>query len=234
MTDTNTDLFHIMYTCRSMRRLKPDPVPDELIYQILDAGVRAPSGGGVQAWRFVVVTDPEIRSQIAKVYQRGWDIAEKNYLDAGAKMDGNMRAARYLADHFAEVPVMLFACLRTRKIHAQRLAGPNAINFARLLGGSVFPAIQNILLACRALGLGATLTGVTCQYEDEVRKILSLPDSITTYGLITIGYPMGKFGPVSRELVEQVTWRDHHGTPFTRPVGYVAPAPVGKNERAEQ
>ena len=71
MTDTNTDLFHIMYTCRSMRRLKPDPVPDEVIYQILDAGIRAPSGGGVQAWRFMVVTDPDIRRQIAAVYQRG-------------------------------------------------------------------------------------------------------------------------------------------------------------------
>jgi nitroreductase len=233
MTDTNTDIFHIMYTCRSMRRLKPDPVPDEVIYQILDAGVRAPSGGGVQAWRFMVVTDPDIRGQIAKIYQRGWDIAEKNYLEAGAKMDGNMRAARYLADHMAEVPVMLFACLRTRKIHAQRLAGPNAVNFARLLGGSVFPAIQNILLACRALGLGATLTGVTCQYETEVRQILGLPDSITTYGMITIGYPMGKFGPVSREPVEQVTWKDRHGTPFARPAGYVAPAPVGEGKKKD-
>ena len=150
MTDTNTDLFHTMYTCRSMRRLKPDPVPDEVLYQILDAGIRAPSGGGVQAWRFMVVTDPDIRRQIAAVYQRGWDIAEKRYLEAGAAMDGNMRAARYLSDHMAEVPVMLFACLRMRKIHAQRLAGPNAADFARLLGGSIFPAVQNILLACRA------------------------------------------------------------------------------------
>ena len=210
----DTDLFHVMYTCRSMRRLKPDPVPDEIIYKILDAGIHAPSGGGVQAWRFLVVTDPDIKQQIAEIYRRGWDIAEKRYLAAGAKMDGNMRAARYLADHMAEVPVMLFACLRTRKLHQQRLAGPNAIDFARLLGGSIYPAVQNILLACRALGLGATLTGVTCQYEDEVRQILSLPDSVTTYGMITMGYPMGKFGSVSRVPVEQVTWKNRYGTPF--------------------
>jgi nitroreductase len=88
-----------------------------------------------------------------------------------------------------------------------------------------------MLLACRALGLGATLTGVTCQYEDEVRKILSLPDSITTYGMITIGYPMGKFGPVSREPVEQVTWKDRYGTSFNRPREYTPPAPVGEEKK---
>jgi nitroreductase len=231
MADNHTDLFHIMYTCRSMRRLKPDPVPEELIYQILDAAVRAPSGGGVQAWRFLAVTDPAIKQQIGVIYQRGWDIAEKNYLEAGAKLDGNMRAARYLADHIAEVPVMLFACLRKRAIHAKRLAGPNGLDFARLLGGSIFPAVQNILLACRALGLGATLTGVTCQYEDEVRKILGLPDHITTYGMITIGYPMGKFGPVSRVPVEEVAWQNQYGIPLQRPTGYVVPAVVGEESK---
>ena len=76
MTD-NTDVFHIMHTCRSMRRLKPDPVPDEVIYQVLDAGIRAPSGGGVQAWRFIVVTDPDLKQKIAELYLRGWRIADK-------------------------------------------------------------------------------------------------------------------------------------------------------------
>ena len=105
------------------------------------------------------------------------------------------------------------------------------IDFARLLGGSIFPAVQNILLACRALGLGATLTGVTCQYETEVRQILGLPDSIITYGMITIGYPMGKFGPVSREPVEQVAWKDRYGTSFNRPQKYTPPAPVGEEKK---
>jgi nitroreductase len=159
----NNDIFHVIYTCRSMRRLKPDPVPDELIYQVLDAGIRAPSGGGVQAWRFVVVTDPEIKRQIAEIYQHGWRIAEKRYAEAGASLteDKNMRAAAYLAEHMAEVPVMLFACLRARRLHTERLAAPNAANFIRIMGGSIYPAVQNILLACRALGLGATLTSIT-------------------------------------------------------------------------
>jgi nitroreductase len=216
---TDNDIFYIMHTCRSMRRLKPDPVPDELIYKILDAGIRAPSGGGVQAWRFMVVTDPEIKRQIAEIYLRGWRIAEKRYAEAGASLteDKNMRAATYLAEHMAEVPVMLFACLRARRMHVERLAAPNATNFIRIMGGSVYPAIQNILLACRALGLGATLTSITTQYEDEVKAILDLPDYISTYAMIPIGYPLGKFGPVTRVPVEQVTWHNRFGTPFNKP-----------------
>jgi nitroreductase len=215
----DNDVFHIMYTCRSIRRLKPDPVPDELIYRVLDAGIRAPSGGGVQAWRFVVVTDPEIKRQIAELYQRGWRIAEQRYAQAGASLseDKNMRAAAYLAEHLAEAPVLLFACLRARRIHAERLAAANATNFLRIIGGSIYPAVQNILLACRALGLGATLTSITTQYEDEVKAILGLPEQITTYALIPIGYPMGHFGPVTRVPVEQVTWHNRYGTPYRKP-----------------
>ena len=215
----DNDVFHIMYTCRSMRRLKPDPVPDELIYQVLDAGIRAPSGGGVQAWRFVVVTEPETKRQIAEIYQRGWHIAEERYTEAGVSLsqDKNMRAAAYLAEHLAEAPVLLFACLRTRRIHAERLAAPNATNFLRIIGGSIYPAVQNILLACRALGLGATLTSITTQYEDEVKAILGLPEYITTYAMIPIGYPIGRFGLVTRVPVEQITWHNRHGTPFRKP-----------------
>jgi nitroreductase len=215
----DNDVFHIMYTCRSIRRLKPDPVPDELIYRVLDAGIRAPSGGGVQAWRFVVVTDPEIKRQIAELYQRGWRIAEQRYAQAGASLseDKNMRAAAYLAEHLAEAPVLLFACLRARRIHAERLAAANATNFLRIIGGSIYPAVQNILLACRALGLGATLTSITTQYEDEVKAILGLPEQITTYALIPIGYPMGHFGPVTRVPVEQITWHNRYGTPYRKP-----------------
>jgi nitroreductase len=217
MTDNNTDVFHIMYNCRSMRRLKPDPVPEELIYKIIDAGIRAPSGGGVQAWRFVVVTDQDIKMRIAEVYRRGWRIAEQNYLKAGATLDGNMRAAAYLAEHLHEAPVHLFACLRARRIHQERLAAPNAVNFARIMGGSIYPAVQNMLLACRALGLGATLTSVTSQYEEEMRVILGLPDFLSTYALLPIGYPMGKFGPVTRTPVEEVTWKNQYGAPFQKP-----------------
>ncbi len=216
------ELFDIMYTCRSMRRLKPDPVPDALIYRILEAGTQAPSGGGVQAWRFVVVTDPGRKRQIAELYQHGWQIALKQYAAAGLtpESDKNVRAASHLAEHLAEAPVLLAACLRERRLHTARKTGPNAEHFIRIIGGSIYPAVQNILLACRALGLGATLTSVTTQYEADMKRILELPDTITTYALIPIGYPRGRFGPVSRRPVEEVSWRNAYGTPFARPPGY--------------
>lgn len=215
------DLFHILYTCRSMRRLKPDPVPDELIYKVIEAGTQAACGSGVQAWRFVVVTDPEIKRQVADIYQRGWGGAMKQYAEAGVtvgpdKAGRQLAAAVYMAEHMAEAPVLLFACLRARRMHATRLAGPNAASFLRVTGASIYPAVQNILLACRALGLGATLTGVTTQYEEEIKAILGLPESITTYAMIPIGYPQGRFGPVTRLPVEEVTWRDRYGTPFAK------------------
>ncbi|MGH9429899.1 MAG: nitroreductase family protein [Terriglobia bacterium] len=111
MTENKADLFHIMYNCRSMRRLKPDPVPMDLIYQILEAGIQAPIGGGVQAWRFIVVTEPELKQQIAAIYQRGWRSAEQRYEESGASLaDGNMRAAAYLAEHLEPIRITRCAC----------------------------------------------------------------------------------------------------------------------------
>ena len=215
----DTDLFDIMYSCRSMRRLKPDPVPLELIYKVIEAGTQGPSGGGVQAWRFVVVTEAQQKGQIAELYQRGWRAAEATYAKAGLTPENskNVRAAAYLAEHLAEVPVLLIPCLRSRKSHKERLEGPDRDTFLRILGGSIYPAVQNMLLACRALGLGASFTTITTLAEDEMRKILDLPDFITTQALIPIGYPKGKFGPVTRRPVEEVTWLNRYGEVFPKP-----------------
>lgn len=217
----DTDLFDIMYSCRSMRRLKPDPVPLELIYKIIEAGTQGPSGGGVQAWRFVVVTEQRLKEHIAEVYQRGWRTAEANYAKAGLTRENNknVRAAAYLAEHVAAAPVLLIPCLRTRKSHAGRLDGPDRETFLRILGASIYPAVQNVLLACRALGLGASLTTITTLYEAEMRDILDLPDFVTTYALIPIGYPQGRFGSVRRRSVEEVTWLNRYGRAFPKPGG---------------
>jgi len=215
----DTDLFDIMYSCRSMRRLKPDPVPLALIYKVIEAGTQGPSGGGVQAWRFVVVTEAKQKGQIAELYQRGWRAAEVTYAKAGLTPDNskNVGAAAYLAEHLAEAPVLLIPCLRSRKSHQERLEGPDRDTFLRILGSSIYPAVQNILLACRALGLGASLTTITTLAEDGMRKILDLPDFITTQALIPIGYPKGKFGPVTRRPVEEVTWLNRYGEVFPKP-----------------
>ena len=214
-----TGLFEAMFSTRSMRRLKSDPVPDEMIYQILDAGIRAPSGGNNQHWRFLVVKDPEVKKQVQKVYQKGWNEVQAMYQNRPApthlgekKLRGILDAAGYLAEHLAEVPVLLFACLKERPMPAHIAA-----KLARLSGSSIYPAVQNILLACRALGLGATLTTVCSLYEEELRPILKLPNDISTYALLPIGYPQGKFGPVQRMAVEEVTWVDQWGQAMSKP-----------------
>jgi nitroreductase len=207
-----------MFSTRSMRRLKPDPVPDEIIYKILDAGIRAPSGGNTQHWRFVVVKDPQVKKQVQEVYQKGWREVQAMYQtrSAPAHMEaGGFRrlldAAAHLAEHLAEAPVLLFACLKERPMPPQLAA-----KLARLSGSSIYPAVQNILLACRASGLGATLTTVCSLYEDEIKAVLRLPNDITTYALLPIGYPLGKFGPVRRMAVEEVTCLDQWGSALAK------------------
>jgi len=213
------EIFEVMYSTRSMRRLKPDPIPDEVLYKILDAGIRAPSGGNTQHWRFLVVKDPQVKQQVQQVYQKGWNEVQAMYRGRTVpdhmgedKFRRLLDAAAYLAEHLAEVPVLLFACLKERPMPAQLAA-----KLARLSGSSIYPAVQNILLACRALGLGATLTTVCSLREEELKPILHLPEDISTYALLPIGYPQGKFGPVRRMAAEEVTYVDRWGTALVRP-----------------
>ncbi len=212
------ELFEIIASTRSMRRLKPDPVPDALIYQVLDAGIRAPSGTNTQNWRFVVVKDPDIKKQVAAVYQKGWAQVEQLYGSRPgpehmeeAKFLRLIDAASYLAHNMAEVPVLLFACLKERAMPPELAA-----RLARLSGSSIYPAVQNMLLACRALGLGATLTTVASLHEEEIRAVLKLPEDVSTYALLPIGYPLGRFGPVTRVPVEEVSCVDQWGEPFKK------------------
>lgn len=212
------DLFEIIGSTRSMRRLKPDPVPDEVIYQVLNAGIRAPSGTNTQNWRFVVVKDPTVKKQVQDVYQKGWAQVEHMYdsrpgpehMEEG-KFRRLLSAAAYLAQNLAEVPVLLFACLKERPMPPDLAA-----KLARLSGSSIYPAVQNMLLACRALGLGATLTTVASLHEEDLKTVLKLPEDVSTYALLPIGYPMGKFGPVTRVPVEEVACLDQWGTPLKR------------------
>jgi len=144
------DLFEIIETCRAMRRLKPDPVPDELISKILHAGICAPNGGNTQRWRFLVIKDKKIKQAVQVFYKRAFDeVIGPRYLTSqpppGVTKERYLRqhaAVAYLTDHFAEAPVWIVACLED---------GPNP---NRAAGSSIYPAVQNMVLAARALGLG--------------------------------------------------------------------------------
>jgi len=205
--DDNTDVFHIMHTMRAMRRLKLDPVPDELIEKVLKAGTAAPNGGNSQRWRFLVVKDPEIKKRVQVWYRKGFDeIVVPRHAEhepppgpARDKHERELKAIEYLTDHYHEAPVWIVACLNEGK------------NATRSTPGSIYPAVQNMLLACRALGLGATLTARHLAFEKEVEEILGLPEGYHPYAIIPVGWPMGNFGPTRRAPLAEVVYLDKWG-----------------------
>jgi nitroreductase len=201
--DRKIGLFDAMRTTRAMRRLKTDPVPDELIREIIEAGTWAPSGGDAQHWRFIVVKDPQIKKQLQLRYQRAFEDLKQRFHAAPpppgkteAQKQRMLAARDHLTEHFHEAPVLIVCCL----------VGDSGSGVGA--GASIYPAVQNMLLAARALGLGATLTTRHLLYEKEVDEILGLPREAHTFAIIPIGYPLGRFGPVSRAPVEQVTFLD--------------------------
>ena len=209
MPNEAPDLFEIIRTTRSMRRLKPDPVPDDLIRKILEAGTCAPSGGNMQRWRFLVVRDPKAKETVGAYYKRAWDEIVSPRYRSGKPAPGTSRdrfermlaAAQYLADHIHEAPLWIVPCLQG--------ASPT-----RTAGSSIYPAVQNMLLAARALGLGATLTTLYLNFEPEVEAAFGLPADTHTYAILPIGYPMGRFGPVRRVPLADVVYQDRWGQPY--------------------
>lgn len=226
---TELDVFEAMHTARAMRRFKPDPVPEALITRILDAAIRAPSAGNAQNWAFVVVRDAEQRRRLGAIYRKASDIASAMYAARGrpphlseAQFRRLMTSGAFLWDHMAEAPVILVPC-QTQP----RLPSPDALppdirgRFAderryveRIRGSSIYPAVQNVILACRALGLGTTITTNHIRCEDEVKAVLGVPDDVATFALMPIGYPLDPFGPVTRRPVAEVTHADRWAEPW--------------------
>lgn len=208
-TGTGTDLFEIIRTTRSIRRLKPDPVPSELIRQILEAGTCAPSGGNMQRWRFLVIRDPQVKQEASALYRKAWDEIVAPRYRSGQPAPGTSRerfdrmlaAAEHLAHHIQEAPVWIVPCLQGE--------APT-----RTAGSSIYPAVQNMLLAARALGLGATLTTLYLNFEQEVEAALGLPPDWHSYAILPIGYPLGRFGPVRRVALSDVVFEDRWGRPY--------------------
>jgi nitroreductase len=218
-------LFEAMYTARSIRRIKTDPVPDEIITKVLDAAIRAPSGSNAQSWVFLVVKDAEKRKQLGAIYKKTSSILAKLYEGAKppphmepAKYDRWWRSVLYLFDHMGEAPVLIVPCLKPT-VFSGAANLPDDIkarmaSMGRLAGSSIYPAVQNIILACRAFGLGTVLTTVHAVYEDEVRQILNLPPDVQSYALMPVGYPKGKHGPISRKPLKEVACLDTYGKPW--------------------
>jgi nitroreductase len=197
------EIFEAIYTLRAMRRLKTDPVPDELVWKVLDAAIRAPSGGNLQPWRFVVVTDAAKKKKIGEWYLDGWNKMYGPRRDVPITDPAAVRtfkSADHLANHIAEAPVLIFATVMSNMASVSG-AGPN-----------IFPAVQNLMLAARALGLGTTLTTLHKHHDADVKELLGIPDGVETMALIPMGWPKGNFGTGPRRPVEEVTHWDAWGS----------------------
>ncbi len=204
------DLFEIIGATRSMRRLKPDPVPDALIKQILEAGTAAANGGNTQTWRFLVIKDTMIKKAVQVWYKKAFEeVIGPRYASSAPppgvtaeKYTRQHGAVEYLTEHFHEAPVWIVACLKD---------GPNP---GRGAGASIYPAVQNMLLAIRALGLGSTLTTRHLLYAKEAEAALGLPQGVHSYAILPIGYPMGNFGPVGRGKLSDIVFLDKWEQPY--------------------
>ena len=213
--EDNPGFFDLVGNMRAMRRLKPDPVPEALLRKVLDAGVKAPSGQNKQPWSFLVIQDAAGREWFAERYRAAIEsrFGAVRIPERESSLTRELKALRYQIDHMHEVPVLLVVCglrdwpFRVPPEERMGLAPPNY--------GAIYPCVQNILLACRAVGLGAALTTMHQVFEDEMQARFSIPDEYGIVVTLPIGFPMGRFGPVRRKPAEDVTYFDAWGA--TRP-----------------
>ena len=194
------DLFEAIRTTRAMRRLDPDKdVSDAVVRTILEAALKGPTGGNQQPIRWLVVRDPEVKKQLQEIYQRCWNKGRKPYEAEPGKVAPNvLSSADHLAANLHLAPVIILACADTGST-------------SRRHDASVYPSVQNMLLAARGLGLGATLTTAHLFEEDAVKEVLGIPEHVTTYALVPVGYPTGKWGEAKRRPLDEVSYHDRWG-----------------------
>jgi nitroreductase len=198
------ELMDAMRTCRAIRRFRPDPVPHEVLLECLEAATYAPSGTNEQAWRFCVLESPEARALLGPAYRLGWERTATIYGIERPAPDDPSRRARMtrsiyeLVDDFEAVPVYVLFCT------LQHEGWPPL-----LTGASIYPALQNFLLAARERGLGGVMTTWFSECEVELRALVGIPDEFVIAALIPVGYPKGHHGQVRRAPVAQVVSWDH-------------------------
>ena len=212
------DLYETMSTLRAVRRLRTDPIPDDVMERLLQAACWAPTGGNQQPWCVIVVTDPDKKRALQDAYRPQWQkyiVGYHKRLEGlpQDEVDKRMRmvaAGDYLSDNLHEAPAILMFCGDPSRM-AITDAGLDRISF--IGGASVYPPVQNLMLACVAEGIGCTLTTLHCLQEDDVKAALDIPEGWATVAMVPIGYPVGKgHGPITRQPVAAMTYRDSFGS----------------------
>jgi len=211
-------LYDAMSTLRAVRRLRPDPIPDDVLERVLQAAAWAPSGGNQQPWRVVVVTDPALKQGLADLYAPEWARFAVGYEARGADLPSDERdalmrtlaAGNHLAAHLQEAPAILVFCFDVRRM---AITDADLDRVSVIGGASIYPAVQNLMLACVAEGLGCTLTTLHCFREAEVKELLAVREPWGTAALVPIGYPMGRgHGAITRRDATELAYRDRFGT----------------------
>ena len=207
---TTSDIWETLYTQRAIRAWKTDPVPEELIWKVIEAGTKAPSGTNTQPWGFVVIQDDAIRQAISDQLHEGLkgneglpQMLEQRSQSADKTTRLMLKGAQRLFTNLASAPVFIIPCL-----YQVSSPAPEGL----LSGSSIYGAVQNMLLAARALGLGTVMTTFQMAAEQILREQCNLPDDATPVALIPMGYPDAKFGPTTRKPVETVTHWEQWGT----------------------
>ncbi len=214
------ELYEAMSTLRAVRRLKADPIPAATLQRVLQAAAWAPTGGNVQPWRVVVVQERALKQRLGALYEARWKAytADRRARDAGAPTEAQEKTARMLAAgdrlaaHFGETPVVAVFCFNPELMAITDAAQPR---ISVVGGASVYTAVENFLLACRAEGLGCVLTTLLCEVEPEVRELLGIPQPWATACAVPVGWPLGLgHGPISRRPVEKLAHADRWGVPW--------------------
>ncbi len=202
-----------MRTQRAIRRLKPDPVDDGLVLRLIELALKAPTGSNAQNWEFVMVKDPAVKARLARLYRFAWALygrIGRRVTATDPKMQRLLDAVQWQVDHFEEVPVLVVACLRGLR----PLWPPLAVTSYY---GSIYPSVQNVLLAARAVGLGAALITLPLWSTWLARRALRLPWRVTPCAVVPLGWPIGRYGPTTRRPVGEVVHLDRYGhLPFKR------------------
>ena len=215
------DLYEAMRCAPTTRRFKPDPVPREALTRALDAARFAPSGGNRQGWRVIVVQDPALRTAVRDLYLPGWReymqqtggarvLAEPESFDA--KTVRIVQRADDYANGLDRVPVHLVVGVRLEDLAVTDAKLPRQ----SIVGGaSVYPFVQNLLLALRAEGLGAALTTLLVPSEAEVKRLLEIPDGVALAAHIGVGYRLDPWPKqLARKPVEEFAFAERYGEPL--------------------
>jgi nitroreductase len=197
-------LFQTIYTTRALRRFTDRPVPDEVLFQLFDAAIRASSGQNAQDWRWIIIRDASLKAKMREWALEGWARYSARYggEEEIAKLPRNQRlsllSVRDLSRALDTVPVVV-AVLGMKNRHSTP-------------GGSTFPAVQNFQLAARALGLGSSIFNLPMR--PELSEMLGIPENNQLYCLIPLGYPSDRQGPLNRKPVKQVVFDGKFGQPW--------------------